>query len=241
VRRALLLLPAVAALGVTLTNCGGSRSVPEDSGADGTADYGPDAAGHALDAATSEGSVAVDAGLACLTAYEAGSSPTGPCPVTPPAEGSACDVPSYSCEYGDSWWMRCDLVMFCGNGAWHAEVDGGQCPSSAGGACPTGACPATWAEALAVDASACPASSCQYPEGDCLCDPGCTATQGWSCVAAAPGCPYPRPRLGTPCHQDADAAVPPCDMGWTQCICEQSLYCAGGLWLGDPFGSPCKQ
>jgi hypothetical protein len=214
----------------------GSTPSPEAATGSDAMDAPPDAPSNP-DAGAGSVDAQPGAMLACLSGQEDAS---GPCPPAPPMVGSPCDVPSYYCEYGSNWWSRCDLILTCTKGAW--EILNGDCPDNdggpAGGACPADTCPATWAEAIAIDGGPCPAFACQYPEGDCLCGPGngsgCYAPTGWSCLPAASGCPYPRPRFGTPCVGDGGI----CAMGWGPC-CNQAMGCNDGIWTGYPLGEPC--
>lgn len=193
-----------------------------------------------------------DADLSCVYEDDASSGDAadgddgGPCPALPPVIGSPCDVPSYFCEYGRNWWSRCNLLVTCDRGAWTSFDAGGCDEFGAAGVCPAETCPATWTEAVAIDGGPCPASSCQYPEGDCVCGSGnggsATACPpaGWSCLPRGPDCASPRPRFGTRCSPGTPST--PCLMEWA-CWCGQTMYCnsAEGIWVGGPYGQPCKQ
>ena len=75
-----------------------------------------------------------------------------------------------------------------------------------------------------------PAASqlCTYPEGVCECDWGGSPNGFiWSCDTPEPGCPLPRPRVGSACTGDVD-----CD--YVNCGYDQA--CMNGLWVGNADG-----
>jgi hypothetical protein len=224
---------AWAACVAVLAHCGGATQSADsaDSSTDGTAHgdaYAPPESG---DGSCDDG----DAGDS-----DGARVPYVLCPVSPPEAGAACGVPGESCEYGPSWWLECNHVLRCTQGAWQDWSGGEVCPSYDGGP----ACPATYAEALAIDGSAgCPAHDCQYPEGYCECGgPGCGGGGiheplplyglAWTCAPATSQCPSPRPHLGTACSGEAG-----CSYGWA-CGCGQQQQCVDGVWQGNPL-PPC--
>jgi hypothetical protein len=206
-----------AALLVGCSGCGGI--VAEEDAGDASADSTPapgdarSADAPAPDAPPSDaggvdasiGDAGPDGSFDCLydaggMAPEGGATGSGPCPLRPPVAGSPCGTTNLLCEYGSSWWSRCDLLLSCTQGVWQSSDYGPRsCPEldagPSGGACAADTCPATWAEAVAItDAGPCPASSCQYPEGDCLCGAGtvtsCSADT-WSCLPVTPTLRHP--------------------------------------------------
>jgi hypothetical protein len=224
-----------AALGlVAVAHCGGSTAAPREGQADATS-LAPDAMPEA-------GEDAQDGGTSCGFSCDAGDAAAlVACPSSAPALGSACSLPeAEECEYGGSWWLGCNLVLRCTQGAWKAAPAEQQCVQQDAG----GSCPATWAEASAVDAGIgmCPAPGCQYPEGYCECLVGCGGGGAirepqlaghWYCAPSTPRCPSPRPDLGTSCG-DSDAS---CQYG-TACGCGEQLFCTGGVWQGFSL-PPC--
>jgi hypothetical protein len=194
----------------------------------------------ATDAGPEAGDDAPDAG-GCGLSCDAGEDVAfGACPASAPPIGSACTLPEpEQCEYGGSWWLGCNAILRCTQGAWQKAPPGQACTQQDAG----GACPATFAEASGTDAGLgmCPAPGCQYPDGYCECLVGCGGGGAirepriaghWYCAAATPQCPTPRPDLGTSCDSDAS-----CQYG-TACGCGEELFCTGGVWQGYSL-PPC--
>lgn len=208
-----------------------------DAGTSGDGDAFDGTSGSSDGGASADGGP--DTGAGCVIACDAGVTRV-PCPAAPPAPGSACAA-GQVCEYGSSWWLECNVVMRCEGASWQLEFDGGACPWLDAG----GPCPATWAEAMSVDASpaSCPFVTCVYPEGFCGCGIGCGGGGGapaprdvqgfFTCLPTVPGCPEPRPRSGTAC-EDASTY---CSYGFA-CGCGQDLQCSGGTWSATP-AAPC--
>lgn len=219
-----MVLARMVALGLmgALAGCGGSvfSSSPgsTDSGAPDTSTN--DAAGQ--DAGRTDGGV-----------------PWSPvCPDLPPKESSPCTHDLVECEYGARFDIACDLVMQCTGGEWHAQMLGfGGCPTPAPN---PAACPPT-AKGIPVG-EPCPADTndrCAYAEAVCTCSPplmggpipvdgGLVAT--WSCLPE-PGCPMPRPRLGSACSNPSQSC--------TYVACDYGQVCQSGVWQGQPEG--CAQ
>lgn len=159
------------------------------------------------------------------------------CPSTPPFNGSACPRVGLECEWGPSRDPYCNTLMQCTGGGWVSKNGGG-------GACAVtpdaGACPPTYASVPRGQACGAEGASCSYAEGACYCitniggpqpPPGTAAT--WHCRDAAPGCPEPRPRIGTACAPDAKQ----CDYG--SCISGGvMLVCESGTWHDEPVPCP---
>lgn len=231
----LSLLPALlAACGLAaLTRCGGSTAARPQEQSDATSTEHDAAIESGED---SSEDVTTGCGFSCDVA-DAGDVTLVVCPATAPAVGSACTLPEgEECEYGASWWLGCDVVVRCMQGVWKVAGASQACLEQDAG----GACPATFAEAVGIDAGAdmCPAPGCQYPDGYCECLVGCggggqsghprpQAVVGqWYCKAATPQCPSPRPDLGTSCDSDAR-----CLYGM-ECGCGAQLQCTEGVWQG---------
>jgi hypothetical protein len=231
--------------------CGGSTASQHtaDAGADSTTAFdawaGPDASPPPDAGADAESDAdATGCGFGCPPG-EAGAVP---CPATPPTSGSPCTAQDQVCEYGSSWWLKCNLALEClpadAGLAWSLLFDGGGCDWLDSGS----ACPPTWQAANAVDAAPgmCPFVSCVYPEGFCGCGIGCGGGGGaprppapldvagfFVCIPASPGCPEPRRLSGTPC----DEAGVACSYGFA-CGCGQDQQCTGGVWEAYP-AAPC--
>jgi len=139
------------------------------------------------------------------------------CPEAEPSQGTSCSIEGVDCQYG------CDDVLVCSDGTWAGAVCAGQditcdagpnpsaCPSSlssipSGGACTGGA-------------------TCIYPDGLCECtspgDPTPDGGSSWFC-GPEPGCPMPRPRIGTACSSPSQT----CDYA----ACGDSVTCTSGVW-----------
>jgi hypothetical protein len=215
------LLTSIAA--ALVLGCGGAVFSPGASPGDdggGTQDAGT----HDSGPGPSDSGPAPDS-----PAIDAGPGPWSPvCPATPPALGSACTQQTVQCEYGDAWWnVSCDTVVECENAQWTSyQPSFGPCTPSPGANAPT--CPPDYASVK--QGSACPATgvSCYYTQGECSCDvplagpiPLDGGTGYWGCVPE-PGCPWPRPRLGSACSLEG-----------TSCTYEECAYsqlCVNGTW-----------
>jgi len=230
------------ALAAAAMHCGGSvqGAAPLDGSADGTTTGTGDASG-SHDGANigDDGGAGDDSSAGCIGfACDGGDERTPPvtCGSMPPTVGSPCPSEGEVCEYGKSWWLECNTQFRCEQGKW-TNVTGSCSWADAGGACP-----ATWAEAMAIDASpaTCPLD-CQYPEGYCECGAFCGGGGGrrvnggmpWTCWQATPQCPSPRPLSGTPCPE----AGAFCSYGGL-CGCGQNLGCVDGVWQASPI-PPC--
>jgi hypothetical protein len=156
--------------------------------------------------------------------------PPDACPTSLPRAGARCALSLYSaCEYGSDPEPECDWFAGCVDGGW--TLSG---PEDAG--CETTnspSCPATLSEitpegACAVDASALAGVECYYPEARCWCSQG-TFPATWQCdLTMTPGCPEPRPRIGTPC--DASDAALLCR--YPLCLAQ---VCRSGSWENYPI------
>jgi hypothetical protein len=170
------------------------------------------------------------------------------CPDEEPKLGGACsmpqkmDTPAVLCEYGKLQYdPACDAIYQCEGGTWSkGYTEGAACqpdgPNSA-------SCPSTYADITGIDGGACEDDNlrCEYPQGVCSCakgfggpimpDGGTT----WFCNPG-PGCPMPRPRLGSACSGSSQIC------GYL--TCEFGESCTDGFWQGEfegcaePGGSP---
>ena len=163
-----------------------------------------------------------------------GATPTT-CPSSAPTDGTDC-AGMGSCEWGGDSHSRCTTVGACYGGKWHITQ-----PTNCGN---VKECPMTYA--AVAEGSACPlpnGGTCYYDEGACGCYP-CQAEGGmmvtqWKCRpwSSVPGCPSPRPLLGTKCTQEGQV----CD--YSGC-CNISLgsaeVCTKGVWsAGVQVGCSC--
>jgi hypothetical protein len=230
---------------VTAIGCGGSTATHPSGPADASSP-GPDSSLGPPDAAEDvtvlEDASSCGPGFGCGSDAGIDAGPFVACPTAAPTVGSACDLPAgEECEYGSHWWLGCDVLVRCEQGAWQLAPQPQPCIGEDDG----GGCPSTWDEASSLDASTgtCPAATCGYPEGTCTCMHSCggggqepkplDVMGSWFCQAATAQCPSPRPDLGTPCASDGGY----CQYG-AACDCGQMLACTGGVWQGYPT-PPC--
>jgi hypothetical protein len=160
--------------------------------------------------------------------------PAGPCPESVPTPGSACSREGLECEYGTSQYPGCDIVVQCSSGAWQNQSFGGNCPS---GPNPAG-CPASMSDVHPGAVCNPQVGACHYPLGQCYCGQffgppvpaldGGVPEQTWTCDDPGPGCPQPRPRLGTPCTAEGQSCM--------YLTCDFGQQCTGGLWQGQFVG-----
>ena len=144
-----------------------------------------------------------------------------------PATGSSCSDEDVQCEYGNAWWsVSCDTVTQCQGGLWTTfQPSFDPCSAMPGPNEPS--CPTDYAAVPQGSACSTNGLSCVYPLGECQCQvplEGPVEIDGgtgyWGCVPEQ-GCPFPRPRLGSPCH------------GNTMCTYETCSYaqtCQDGVW-----------
>ena len=203
-------LAGVATAALVL-GCGGQFSVIGSDGNDGGARSDSGSGGDSGGGGTSDGGTG-EAG----TGEGGGTGPS--CPVSQPPPGGACPAIGLECEYGTDPNPACDPIVQCTASGWQSLG-----PS----ACPGGTCPATYGQ-VPVSQGCMPTNlTCDYPEGTCICSLG-TGPVGlsphWMCWPAMPGCPSPRPRMGTPCGQPGLS----CDYG--ACAGGVQLECKDGVW-----------
>jgi hypothetical protein len=149
------------------------------------------------------------------------------CPASAPAESSSCTHNNLYCEYG------CGNVLVCA-GTWGSIVVSGASPFCQDGGNSPGCPPAI--SSVDVDGGGCTDPSggaCVYSTGICECfgPYGGTpydAGSSWWC-GPGPGCPMPRPRIGSPCSSEGQSCAY-AEYGSTE-------TCMGGSWqYGD---EPC--
>ncbi len=190
----------VFAAAMALVGCLNQSSTSNDAGMDVAADRGDD--GAAMDSAS------VDAR-------------TFSCPPSPPEAGAPCVPPRGGCdggscmsllkvcEYGEDPNLACNTLYVCDDaGTWTPRAVG-----VADASCPT----APNDSKCAIDFASVPRGQacaptdpalCSYTEGFCGCAKVGNSADGgsvmkWSCEAPVPGCPVPRPKLGSACNLDS--------------------------------------
>jgi hypothetical protein len=193
------------------------------------ADLGGDG-GAGSDSGTVDGGAGSDGG-------GGGDAGSAACPSAPPFGGSACSRVGLECEWGTSADPYCNTLMTCTSGGWVSKNGGG-------GACAVtpdaGACAPTYASVPRGQTCGAEGASCSYTEGACYCTmgfggpqppPGTQAT--WRCRDAVPGCPEPRPRIGTACAPNAKR----CDYG--SCLTGGvMLVCNDATWHDESVPCP---
>jgi len=209
--------------------CGGAFVPIEGTGDDG---------GGGTDAGLPDGDRTADA---CCVEID---SPTGQdapapwspvCPDAPPKPGTGCTQQTVQCEYGSATWnVACDTVVQCENDVWTTITPSYEPCTPAPGPNPA-ACPASHA-AVPVGTSCQGDVTCTYPDAVCSCEypfggpppPGDDAgiTGNWYCVPE-PGCPMPRPRLGSACSGEGTFC--------TYETCSYGQTCINGTWQSQPM------
>jgi len=226
-------LASALAAGLVLAGCGGATFdsiAASDAGGDA-----PSASDGDSDSATHDGGPGDDGPVGDAPS----DSPVthGPCPASPPTPGSACTREDLQCEYGTSQYVGCDILVQCTSGQWQTQTFGDTCP---GGPNPP-ECPPTMASVPSGSACGSQTITCHYDLGQCTCGflfgpppppldgggPGYT----WTCDDPGPGCPQPRPRVGSACTQDGQSCMYE--------TCSYGQQCTGGVWQAEPVG--CAQ
>lgn len=166
-----------------------------------------------------------------------------PCPSSPPSDGDACGPQGLTCEWGSSNVQDCDEMALCNGGRWQVTLQG---PGGldCGGA-PQGMCPSSFASVPRESHCSPYGSYCDYPQGRCACTvpagPGfpadASAVAEWICQDPAPGCPEPRPRVGSTCSQEGLE----CDYGACTVPGGNSETCQGGLWIEGGVACPAAR
>jgi hypothetical protein len=140
------------------------------------------------------------------------------CPEMEPSQGSSCSQEGINCEYA------CSDVVVCSDGTWAGAVNAGQDITCDAGPNPS-ACPTSLSSIPAGSACTGDGLVCIYAAGLCECtspgDPTPDAGASWSC-GPEPGCPMPRPRIGSACTSPNEK----CDYA----PCGDSVSCTSGVW-----------
>jgi len=126
-------------------------------------------------------------------------SPLGPLCPSQVTDGGYCSVDGFVCEFGVNPNPYCnDLDVCLSVGGWSNEAQ----PAIS---CGQGTYPASYTDV--AQGEPCPVRNldCAYPEGQCNCGAGLAYANRsgrpvWTC-SSPPGCPEPRPRLGSSCSQ----------------------------------------
>lgn len=228
---------AAAVLASLAVGCGGSVFTSGDTG-------GGDGGGGGSSSGGGDGGGSHDAGPGPSDGGGGGhdapsGNDSGPgwspvCPATIPTIGSTCTQETVQCEYGKAWWnVSCDQVVQCDNGRWAGyQATFEPCTPEPGPN--SSACPADFAAVQQGSACTDTSLSCQYSQGTCACQVplgGPILLDGgggsWGCTPE-PGCPVPRPRLGSACSLEG-----------TTCTYEECAYgqtCINGTWQSQPEG-----
>jgi hypothetical protein len=238
-------LHALVALSALAVACGGSTfdTQAEDGGTDSGADGGT--SGTASSGTGSSG-VSGSSG-AGGTSGSSGSTGTsgggtgGGCPASPPTSGS-CSPEGLTCEWGTSNVADCDTVATCTGGLWSFAGHNPGGLDCGGG--PPIACPGSYAAVPVFKPCSPSGGYCDYPEGRCACGtpPGPvqffdgSVASVWECEnPSTPGCPQPRPRLGSACMEEGLS----CDYGGCgEVPGGNAEACKGGIWVTTFVGCP---
>lgn len=162
------------------------------------------------------------------------------CPTRVPRTEESCSISRIECEYGDRDESECNLVATCrGSGSWtltppdqkclQDRIDDSICDAAGGGSdapCDTDAVYGVCTTHLGDSVRRC---GC-YRGEDGFLRLGCSESR------LQPGCPWPRPRLGSPCGTNARS----CDYG--RCMSGaashvesgHALECDHGVWMEAP-------
>jgi hypothetical protein len=210
-----LLLPLSAA------GCGGSTALGE--GGDGGA----------RDSSVQDGATA-DAPSLPDTGNPDASPWSAVCPASAPTPGDACSQENLQCEYGAAWWnIACDKVLQCQSGVWAAAMLAFDPCTPAPGP-NASVCPSSYAAVPTGAACGAQGTNCLYPQGECSCQfplGGPLQIDGgnasWQCLPE-PGCPWPRPRIGSACSSNGQSC--------TYEACSYGQLCSGGTWQGSLEG-----
>ena len=165
-----------------------------------------------------------------------------PCPGSPPGDGSACGPQGLTCEWGASPVEACDEVALCNGGRWQVTAQGPGGLDCMPGA--SGTCPSSFASVSRESHCSPYGLYCDYPQGRCACTvaagPGfpadASAAALWLCQDPAPGCPEPRPLLGSACAQEGLQ----CDYGSCDIPGGTAEACQGGLWTEAGVACPAR-
>ncbi len=183
-------------------------------------------AGHAL-----PDSGAIDAG----GGFDAGPYTMSPCPADAP-DGGRC-TGNFACEYGGDAWGNCTTIWLCRDGLWElfpltigCGPQAVTCPASFGATSSPPTCQES--DNLQTDSPICTYGQ----QGSCGCVCGTYSCRAWD--SYGPGCPVPRPRLGTLCPTEGVTCNywNCCPSGPDDVNIGPPMVCSDGLWV---FGGVC--
>lgn len=145
------------------------------------------------------------------------------CPDQLPADGVPCAPLGRSCEYGAFSWHDCNSYASCTTRGWvvHAPLAAVCAPNNT-------MCPASASAITAGSACDNGGLECFFRESTCYCPRPATGDAGtvWTCDAPAPGCPSPRPFVGSACSTEGQE----CD--YAACLLHNVRQrCQGGVWV----------
>ena len=200
-------------LSLALAACGGGVAATPSKGIDGGStgkDGGHDARRDVVTAAHGDATTdALDDAMTDALDDAMTDALDDACPTARPNAGSRCAFSGYAdCEYGSDPEPSCDTIVECVAGGWttSSEPEDAGCGTTNSPLCPAAFSDVTDQGPCAADASGLAGVECYYPEARCWCSLG-TAPATWQCdITTMPGCPEPRPRIGTPCDP-SDAAL----------------------------------
>ena len=210
---------------VALVACGGSTfTSSSDAGTDGHSSSSGSSGGGSSGGGSGGSTSSSGGGSGGSSSGSGGSGSSSgtmrsPCPPSAPQTGQPCAPDGAQCEYGTDPDPNCNEIVECMSGTWAGGGTGAKCP--------VGMCPLRYVDV--PKGQACPESGvdCAYKEGQCNCSftspSGTMNTPTWHCFSP-PGCPEPRPDVGTPCTQDGLS----CDYG--ACTGGLAETCTSGYW-----------
>jgi hypothetical protein len=219
----------------------------------GASDAGAGEGGGSSSGSGSGGSTSGGSGSGGSTSGSSGSgsssggSSGSPCPATPPAQGAPCSAacnqappaaPCLTCEWGTSPDQTCNEAATCSGGAWQRR---GHTPGDCQPPSPPASCPPSFASVPRRAHCSPYGAICDYPQGLCACNVAfgpapvdASAEATWSCQDPGPGCPTPRPLLGSACSQEGLQ----CDYGACVIPGGGTEACSGGIWVDVPALCP---
>ena len=157
---------------------------------------------------------------------------TAGCPASPPTSGASCGSDGLECEYGSDARLACNVLATCQAGSWQIS-QGADCFESQPG---ENGCPLD--RSSIQPGTACSTqTTCDYDGGVCACGfSGHPPTEEWVCDGPPDqGCPYPRPKLGTPCNSVAQII---CNYGSCSALGGSSQICQNGTWHFEDVPCP---
>lgn len=160
------------------------------------------------------------------------------CPTSVPSSNASCSPLGASCEYGGDPNYECNTIAMCTSSGWNVQAPVGEpCPTPSNST----SCPDAFFDVpTGQHCGALVGLTCSYPQGFCGCSVGsggpvpadASAVATWVCDTPEPGCPMPRPKLGTACTQDGLQ----CDYSPCALVMGESVACQNGAWQDQPYG-----